>query len=48
MKRAPLVRVDVVTITFAAASAILVIGTGSVLAKRYHAHPLAKAWHTLF
>jgi len=44
----PAIRIDLVTVLVAGLSAIVVIGAGSVAAKKYYNHPLAKAWHTIF
>lgn len=42
------VRVDVITIVAAGLSAILIIGTGKVLALKFHQHPLAQGYNVLF
>ena len=47
MKTVP-VRIDVVTILAAGLSAIVIIGTGKVLALRFHQHPVAQGYNMLF
>ncbi|MDE1822641.1 MAG: hypothetical protein KGI98_17530 [Euryarchaeota archaeon] len=44
----PTVRVDAITVLAAGLSAILIIGTGKVLALRFHQHPLAQGYNVLF
>ncbi|MDE1822607.1 MAG: hypothetical protein KGI98_17360 [Euryarchaeota archaeon] len=44
----PAVRVDAVTVLAAGLSAILVIGTGKILALRFHQHPIAQGFNVLF
>lgn len=44
----PPVRVDVVSAIVTALEVIVVMGTVKVLALRYHGHPLAQAYLTLF
>ena len=45
---APGIRIDAVTIVVAGLSAILIIGTGKVLALRFHEHPIAQGYNVLF
>lgn len=45
---APAIRIDAVTILAAGLSAILIIGTGKVLALRFHEHPIAQGYNVLF
>lgn len=46
--KAPEVRVDVVSAVVTALEVIVILGTCKVLAYRWHGHPLAQAYLTLF
>jgi hypothetical protein len=48
MAAQPAIRIDAVTILAAGLSAILIIGTGKVLALRFHQHPIAQGYNVLF